>query len=252
LAGNFVQMRRNGWWSAGVFIFAISILFGGDAWIAHHRQAALLNADADRTPADPHLSALAQEMAAPIFHARCAGCHGDDLHGDRRKGVPDLTAGDWLYGFGEVSEIERTIAYGIRSGRPKNWNLASMPAFGTPTPYDKYRIEPLKPDEIRDLAEYVVSLAGPADQAAAAHGHTLYMGKGLCFDCHSDDGRGDPAVGAPSLAGKTWLYGNGTREDLFRSIAHGHAGICPGWNGPPDPTVVRALAVYIYLRSHKA
>jgi len=148
-------MRRNGWWSAGVFILVIAILFSGDAWIAHHRQVALLNADADRTPADPYLSAFAQKVATPIFHARCAGCHGDDLHGDRSKGVPDLAAGHWLYGFGEVSEIERTIAYG-------------------------------------------------------------------------------------------------TRDDIFRSIAHGHAGICPGWNGPPDATAVRALAVYIYLRSHKA
>jgi cytochrome c oxidase cbb3-type subunit 3 len=245
-------MRRQGWLIARVFAFALAVLVGGVVLVVHHRQTELLNADADRTPADRRLSALAQRLAMPIFHAQCAGCHGDDLHGDRRKGVPDLTAGNWLYGFGEVSEIERTIAYGIRSGRPRNWNLASMPAFGTATPYDKYRIEPLKPDEIRDLAEYVVSLAGPADQAAATRGHTLYMGKGLCFDCHSDDARGDPAVGAPSLAGKSWLYGNGTRDDIFRSIAHGHAGICPGWNGPPDATAIRALAVYIYLRSHKA
>jgi cytochrome c oxidase cbb3-type subunit 3 len=245
-------MRRRKWLSASIFAFTLAVLVGVGVMVIHHRQTELLNADADRTPADRRLSALAQELATPVFHAQCAGCHGDDLHGDRRKGVPDLTAGNWLYGFGEVSEIERTIAYGIRSGRPRNWNLASMPAFGTATPYDKYRIEPLKPDEIRDLAEYVVSLAGPADQAAATRGHTLYMGKGLCFDCHSDDARGDPAVGAPSLAGKSWLYGNGTRDDIFRSIAHGHAGICPGWNGPPDATAIRALAVYIYLRSHKA
>jgi cytochrome c oxidase cbb3-type subunit 3 len=245
-------MRRRRWLSAGIFGLTLAVLVGGGALIIHHRRTELLNADADLMPGNPHLAALAQKLAAPIFHARCAGCHGDDLRGDRSKGVPDLTAGNWLYGFGAVSEIERTIAYGIRSGRPKNWNLASMPAFGTATPYDKYRIEPLKPDEIRDLAEYVLSLAGPADQTAAARGHTLYMGKGLCFDCHSDDARGDPAVGAPNLTGKTWLYGNGTREDLFRSIAHGHAGICPGWNGPPDATAVRALAVFIYLRSHKA
>jgi cytochrome c oxidase cbb3-type subunit III len=244
-------MRRRAWLSAGIFALTLAVLTGGGAMIVHHHRTELLNADADRTPADRRLSALAQELAIPVFHAQCAGCHGDDLHGDRSKGVPDLTAGNWLYGFGEVSEIERTIAYGIRSGRPKNWNLASMPAFGTPAPYDKYRIEPLKPGEIRDLAEYVASLGRPADPGAAARGRTLYMGKGLCFDCHSDDARGDPAVGAPSLTGKSWLYGNGTRDDIFNSIAHGHAGICPGWSGPPDATAVRALAVYLYVRSHK-
>jgi cytochrome c oxidase cbb3-type subunit III len=245
-------MRRGGWRSACALILVVAILVSGAALIAHHRQADLLDADADLTPGNPRLSALAQKLAAPIFHTQCAGCHGDDLRGDRAKGVPDLTAGNWLYGFGEVSEIERTIGYGIRSGQPKSWNLASMPAFGTSVPYAKYRIEPLKPDEIRDLAEYVLSLSGPADHEAAARGHTLYLGRGLCFDCHSDDARGDPAVGAPSLTGKTWLYGSGTREDIFRSIAHGHAGICPGWDRPPDAAAVRALAVYIYVRSHKA
>jgi cytochrome c oxidase cbb3-type subunit 3 len=242
-------MRRLRWLGAGITVLAVA---AGGALIANRGHGALLDADPDRTVSDPHLSALAQELAAPIFHARCAGCHGEDLHGDRTKGVPDLTTGHWLYGFGAVSEIERTIAYGIRSGRPKSWNLASMPAFGTPAPYDKYRIEPLKPGEIRDVAEYIVSFSGPADQNAAARGRTLYMGRGLCFDCHSDDARGDPAIGAPSLAGDAWLYGAGTREDLIRSIAHGHAGICPGWSGSPDAASVRALAIYIYIRSHKA
>jgi cytochrome c553 len=106
-------MRRQGWLIARVFAFALAVLVGGVVLVVHHRQTELLNADADR-----RLSALAQRLAMPIFHAQCAGCHGDDLHGDRRKGVPDLAAGNWLYGFGEVSEIERTIAYGRHRCRP--------------------------------------------------------------------------------------------------------------------------------------
>ncbi len=245
-------MRRRAWWNAAAFLAFVAIIAGGATLLAHKREVELLTADADLTPANPRLSALAQKIATPVFHARCAGCHGDNLQGDRAKGVPNLTAGHWLYGFGEVSEIERTITYGIRSGRPKHWDLASMPAFGTATPYAKYHIEPLKPDEIRELAEYIVSLSGKtADHDTAARGHALYMGRGLCFDCHAENAGGDPAVGAPSLTGETWLYGDGTRDDLFQSIAHGHAGVCPGWTGQADATAIRALAVYIYTRTHR-
>ncbi len=211
----------------------------------------LVAEDPDLIPKDATLVSLAVRIAKPVFDRDCARCHQADLRGDKRFGVPDLTTGQFLYGTDQVSSIERTIAYGIRSRRPKAWNLAYMPAFATPNPYNRYQITPLRPAQIDDVIDYLYSLAGrPADPAAAEEGRLLYHNEAACFDCHGEDASGDSAIGAPSLIGTHWLYGNGDREDLFRSIAYGHAGICPGWSRAPDPAKIRALAVYIYFTAH--
>jgi cytochrome c oxidase cbb3-type subunit 3 len=220
-------------------------------FVERRHEMALVRADADHVPQDAALLAVADRIAKPLYARNCAGCHGADLRGDTAKGVPDLTSGRFLYGFGQVSEIEHTIAYGIRSGRPKSWNLAAMPAFGAAAPYARYKIEPLKPGEIDDVVEYLVLVSGrPADSAAVARGHAVYTGRGLCFDCHADDAGGDPSIGAPGLVGPAWLYGDGSRAALRKSITYGHGGICPGLRGPFDPAGARALALYVYQASH--
>ncbi len=223
----------------------------GNMVVERGHEVALVRADADRIPGDPTLSSIAHRIAEPLYTRDCVSCHGAGLRGDAGAGVPDLTSGHFLYGFGQVSEIEHTIAYGIRSGRPKSWNLASMPAFGTPSPYTRYKVEPLRPGEIDDVVEYLVSVSGKqADSFAAARGRAVYTGKGLCFDCHGDDAGGDPSIGAPSLVSANWLYGDGSRAALRKSVAFGHSGICPGWRGPFDAAGIRALAVYVYQASH--
>jgi cytochrome c oxidase cbb3-type subunit 3 len=238
-------------WPAAILALIVAAEALGNAVVERGHETALVRADADRIPQDAALSAVAHRIAEPLYAHDCASCHGAELRGDARAGVPDLTSGHFLYGFGQVSEIEHTIAYGIRSGRPKSWNLASMPAFGTPSPYARYKVEPLKPGEIGDVVEYLVLASGrPADSAAAARGRAVYTGKGLCFDCHADDAGGDPSIGAPSLASTNWLYGDGSRAALRKSVAYGHSGICPGWRGPFDAAGVRALAVYVYQASH--
>jgi cytochrome c oxidase cbb3-type subunit 3 len=245
-------VRRFLWLAAILAIIVATGALGG-VFVERDHKAALVRADADRIPRDAALSATAIRLAEPLYARQCVSCHGADLRGDRQGGVPDLTSGRFLYGFGQVSEIEHTIAYGIRSGRPKSWNLAAMPAFGTSSPYARYKIEPLKPDEIDDVVEYLVAASGqPADGAAAVRGRTVFTGRGLCFDCHSDDAGGDPSIGAPSLISGTWLYGDGSRAALRGSVAYGHGGICPGWRGPFDAAGVRALAVYVYQASHRA
>jgi cytochrome c oxidase cbb3-type subunit 3 len=231
-----------------VWVVAI-LLIGLIAWRLHdsNERARFLRADADLIVNDPVLSAFALKKAKPAYAEHCAGCHGDDLRGNHGQGAPDFTKGVWLYGSGQVSELERTITYGIRSGRPKSWNLADMPAFAQAVPYKKYAIPPLAPGQIRDVIEYLISQAGkPADESAAKRGGQIFAGDGVCYDCHSNDARGDTAIGAPGLLGPAWLYGDGSREALFQSIAHGHQGICPGWVGDHDPVAVRALAFYVH------
>ena len=68
----------------------------------------------------------AQETAF-AFGANCVSCHGSDMKGNSRKGIPNLTDNIWLYDFGRVSDIERTVLYGIRAGVGKS-RLKSMRA----------------------------------------------------------------------------------------------------------------------------
>jgi cytochrome c oxidase cbb3-type subunit 3 len=219
-----------------------------------HREALLLRTDPDLIPANRSLLQFALSRGAASFQASCAGCHGASGQGDRTRGIPDLTDDDWLFGTGSVSEIERVVAYGIRSYNPKSWNLARMPGFARARPSDTDpKILPLSPGDIRDVVEYLVSLQkGSADPAAASRGAQIYNGVGGCFDCHSLDGRGDSAIGAPDLADKVTLYGDGGREALIDSVANGRQGICPAWINRLNPATIREIALYVYMLSHNA
>ncbi|HVY87959.1 MAG TPA: cytochrome-c oxidase, cbb3-type subunit III [Hyphomonadaceae bacterium] len=84
--------------------------------------------------------AAAVERARPLFVEKCAECHGEDAHGKREKGAPNLTDADWLYG-GDRETLRQTI-YGPRNGVMPNWGAR------------------LDPATIRALAIYVHSLGG--------------------------------------------------------------------------------------------
>lgn len=218
-----------------------------------HMDGRLLRAEPDAIAAQPDLHRYALARGEPAYRRNCAACHGAELQGDRGRGIPNLVDRDWLYGSGEVAEIQQTITYGIRSGSPKSRSLAVMPAFAHPDPGEREKVNALSPTEIGDLIDYLFSLEGrPADPAAAARGAALYSDKGLCYDCHSRDAQGDQAVGAPNLADAVWLYGDGSREAVFRSIAQGRAGACPAFERRLPPAVLRAVAVFVQDRAHPA
>jgi mono/diheme cytochrome c family protein len=94
----------------------------------------------------------------------CAQCHGSDARGS--KGFPNLTDGDWLYG-GTPDKILETLNKG-RAG-----NMPPMAAaVGTP-------------DDVRNVAQYVLSLSGgPHDSVKAALGKTKFA---ACAACHGAD-----------------------------------------------------------------
>ncbi|MGB8842274.1 MAG: c-type cytochrome [Aliidongia sp.] len=183
-------------------------------------------------PADPALRAYARQLAAPAWAAHCATCHDP-----ARPGVPNLRDALWLYGFGRVSDLERTILYGIRSGHGKARNITDMPAFGV--------TGQLTADEIGDVAAYVISLSRRGGEAAAiARGQAIYQGKGQCFDCHGADASGNVDWGSPRLTGGGWLYG-GDPTSIYSSIHDGRHGRCPAWIDVLDPVTIRALAVFV-------
>jgi cytochrome c oxidase cbb3-type subunit III len=234
--------------TAAIIVGVLIALAGCAGYFAHVRslQARLLMADPDDIVKDAQLMSFALPRGRSAFVDHCSSCHGATLAGDAIKGVPNLSDRDWLYGAGRVSEIERIVLYGIRSGYAKGWNLASMPAFATPNPYKRYRIEPLTPRDLDDITAFVMAFQQPTvDASSVERGAKIYHKDGQCFDCHGDDARGDPAIGAPDLTDKIWLYGDGSRASIHHSIARGLAGTCPAWIGRIPFATIRAIAVYI-------
>ena len=221
--------------SAGVLLLVLLIGFQ-----LHDRrtQARLVIADPDQVAADPGLVRYAAPLAKPAYARHCASCHGKQMQGDQRIGAPRLNDHIWLYGSGQVDELERTILYGIRSGNAKSRNITDMPPLG--------RQQQLSPAETADVTRYVLSITHPiSDTAALQRGSAIFQGKGVCYDCHSGDARGNPDYGAPAFTDNDWLYG-GDFDTVYRSVYSGRHGVCPAWIDRLKPATIRALAVWLH------
>ena len=221
-------------------VIALSLLIGN-----RHDRNLMMRADPETILANPDLAAIALTIGRKGFAENCAACHGTG-EGDPRRGVPDLTDGDHLYGEGQVAEIEAIILHGIRSGDSRGWELADMPAYARSRPYPREPIAPLMPGQIGDVTQYLMQLRGKeTDAAGALRGKALFKGSGACWDCHGPDGGGDSAIGAPNLADDVWLYGDGSPAAIAASIANGRTGRSPAFARHLSPSVVRAIAVYV-------
>ncbi len=185
----------------------------------------------------PALSAprATEPRGRALYLAHCAACHGADLKGLADQHTPNLTDAAWLFSGDDLesggitmfpADVEKTVLYGVRSGHPKARNEASMPGFG---PIDRNL---LTENEIGEVADHVLTLAGraPSSAASAARGKAVYADKGNCWDCHSDDGMGNGALGATDFTRDLWLYG-GDRAALIHSITLGRAGRMPAFEG---------------------
>jgi cytochrome c oxidase cbb3-type subunit 3 len=205
--------------------------------------ARLVSTPAESTAADPTLVRFARQVADPVYARQCARCHGADMKGNQALGAPNLVDDVWLYDQGRVSDIERTILYGVRSGHAKSHNITDMPAVG--------RLGVLKPYEIYEVVQYVMQISKrPYDKAEALKGQALFKDKGNCFDCHAPDGSGNPDYGSADLTANVWTYGGDT-VTLFKSIRDGRHGMMQAYINKLSPTQIRALALDIYVRSHK-
>lgn len=169
---------------------------------------------------------------AAVFGDKCGPCHGKG--GGGAVGYPNLNDDDWLWG-GSPEAIEHTIQVGIRSGHPEARDMA-MPRFGL----DGI----LKPAEIADTAQFVLSLSGHAtDTAAAERGSKIFADN--CASCHGEAGKGNQDVGAPNLTDGIWLYG-GKLADIEKTIETGRGGVMPYWSGRLDPVTIKMLAAYVH------
>ena len=167
-------------------------------------------------------------MGEVLFQDNCAACHRRDASGNRQLGAPHLTGPTWLYG-GDGQTLLTTILDGRRG---------VMPAWG----------QQYGDDGVANLANYVLGLAGkPHDAAKAAAGKTVFTT--VCAACHGAEGQGNPAVGAPNLTGKSWLYGDDL-ETLETTIRDGRGGIMPAWRTRLGENDARVIAAYVYSLSH--
>ena len=239
--------RRSRRWllAMGVVLLAGAAGLAARAVGAHHDRDRLMRADPEAILKDADLAPVALSLGREGFERHCAACHGAGK-GDARRGIPDLTDGDFLYGEGGVAEIETIILHGIRAGDSKGWDLAAMPAYASEHPYPREKIPPLQPAQLADVTQFLMQMHGRAkDQAAAGRGKLLFKGNGACWDCHGPDGGGDAAIGAPNLADDIWLYGDGSAASVARSIAYGRAGRSPAFARTISAADARAIAVYV-------
>jgi cytochrome c oxidase cbb3-type subunit 3 len=181
---------------------------------------------------DPDLLGFAIAGGRAMFADNCAPCHGPGGAGG--KGYPSLADDDWLWG-GDPVTIERIIQYGIRSAHPET-RQSQMPRFGLDGM--------LNAAQINDVTEYVLSLSGTGNDAAAA-GRGAPVFAEQCVSCHGEKGTGNAELGAPNLADKVWLYG-GDKNSVRQMIAASRSGVMPAWTGRLDDATIKMLTVYVH------
>jgi cytochrome c oxidase cbb3-type subunit 3 len=173
---------------------------------------------------DPQAMAIGQRL----FINNCAACHGSDAKGS--KGFPNLTDGDWLYG-GSHDKIVETITGGRQGNMPP---MAA--AVGTA-------------EDVRNVANYVLSLSGSPHNAAAAQlGQAKFV---ICSACHGIDGKGNQALGAPNLTDKVWLHGSG-EEAIVAMVNNGKVNVMPAQAARLTPEQIRVLGAYVWSLSNNA
>ena len=203
---------------------------------AREAQGAFLDrieaASLEEIVADQELLEFAMAGGGSAFAVNCSQCHGSGAAGF--VGYPNLNDDDWIWG-GDLEAISHTIHFGIRSDHDET-RFNEMPAYG--------RDELLTREEINDVAEYVLSLSGSGeDAAAAARGEVTFAEQ--CSACHMENGEGDYELGAPNLTDAIWLYG-GDKAAVVDSIANSRAGMMPAWTGRLDEATIKQLAIYVH------
>lgn len=165
----------------------------------------------------------AHAMGGRLFATYCAQCHGADAKG--APGFPNLTDNDWLWG-GEPDTIVQTIT---------NGRMGVMTPFGSV----------LKPEEIKDVANYVRSLSnlpGVAEDAAQ-RGATIFATN--CAACHGPDAKGQQLLGAPNLADDIWLV-RSTEAQIEKNVREGRQNRMPGFGEFLGEDKIHLLASYVW------
>jgi cytochrome c oxidase cbb3-type subunit 3 len=167
----------------------------------------------------------AMGIGGRLFLNNCSQCHGSDGRGS--KGFPNLSDTDWL-GAGTPEYIEKTITEG---------RVGMMPPMGAAVG---------SAEDIRNVANYVLSLSGSAHNDVAAQlGKSKFV---VCSACHGPEGKGNPALGAPNLTDKIWLHGWGEAA-IVSMVTNGKNNAMPAQGRLLTPEQIHVLAAYVWSLS---
>ncbi len=189
------------------------------------------SASLDEILADQQLSQFATAGGAAAFRVNCTPCHGTGASGG--QGYPNLNDDEWLWG-GDVNAIYQSIAHGIRDSVDPETRVSEMPAFA----------DMLKPEEVRQVSSYVVSLTGtPRDPSLVDAGKQLFADN--CISCHGEKAEGNRDMGAPNLGDAIWLKVRDEAE-IAKQIQSPRHGVMPAWATRLGDATVKQLAVYVH------
>jgi cytochrome c oxidase cbb3-type subunit 3 len=167
---------------------------------------------------DPQAMAIGDRL----FMNNCAQCHGSDARGS--KGFPNLTDTDWLHG-GTHDKIKETLVKG---------RMGNMPPMAAAVG---------SPEDVRNLAHYVLSLSNsPHDALRASLGKPKFV---ACAACHGPDGKGNQTIGAPNLADDIWLHGWGENA-IIAMVNNGKVNQMPAQAGKLTDAQLHVLASYVW------
>lgn len=193
--------------------------------------AAVSSKTVEQILADDSLRTFATAAGAASFKVNCVQCHGSGAAGS--KGFPNLNDDEWLWG-GKITDIQQSIAHGIRFDGDSDTRISEMPAF----------FDILEPAEISDVASFAASLSGlPTDPAKAEAGREVFANN--CAACHGDAGEGNRELGAPDLTDAIALYVS-SEADIAQQIRAPTHGVMPAWQERLGEPSVKELAVYIH------
>lgn len=164
----------------------------------------------------------AMRLGASLYASYCTTCHGSGARG--APGYPNLTDDDWLWG-----NSEDAITTSIRNGR-----MGIMPVLAPALGGDA---------GIDNMVVYVKSLSGlAAEDANAMSAKPMFVA--LCSACHTAEGTGNPALGAPNLTDDTWLHGS-SDEAIRTTITQGRNNVMPAHGELLGDDRSKILAAYI-------
>lgn len=138
-------------------------------------------------------SALPNAAEMPKLVAACASCHGANGEGNEARSAPALAGLDAVY-------LERQLAHFAEGKRGAH----AADRFGSQM---VVIAKSLKDEDIAMIARHYAKLRSTASHRTingdAAKGKAAYQN---CAACHGEDGRGNPEMLAPTLAGQPDWY----------------------------------------------